>query len=189
MGMPTWSGLRGEDFEGTEALPVTWGLAPLGPKQTQLPGDLGCSWRCLAPQRAGFHRAFVPRMLLHGLINYRKALLFPQNVESLHLIFIKGEESAALTLFGDGWNPQCGCGTLSERIVGDHRHPVGLAAHVQLQVLVGGVHGLCEVGAVFWKVLYEVAERSLQERGSSCLLHTEEPQFIAKNKEGQAPTW
>lgn len=70
----------------------------------------------------------------------------------------KEEADALLTLFLNGWNPQGGHWRLPKRIIRNHRHPIALASQMQFKLLVSGVHCLCEVSVVFWKVPYVVAK-------------------------------
>lgn len=80
----------------------------------------------------------------------------------------------------NSWDPQDGLLRLPKKIKRSHRHTVCLARQKQLIPLVSNIVYLCEVGAVFCKVLYVVAKCSLQDGGSFCLLYPKERKEIVE---------
>lgn len=76
------------------------------------------------------------------------------------------------------WDPQDGLLRLPKKIKRSHRHTVCLARQKQFIPLISNIVYLCEVGAVFCKVLYVVAK----DRGSFCLLYPKERKEIVETR-------
>lgn len=91
-------------------------------------------------------------------------------------------EEGVLTLLMSSWDPQDSLLRLPKKIKRSHRHVVCLASQKQFILLAGNIVYLCEVGAVFCKVLYVVAKCSLLDWGSFCLLYPKKRKKIVGNQ-------